>query len=126
MAARAYLGGSSLAAVAWADALEAATAGLWPRFDIDVPVATLVPASGRWRAPGLSEEWRGVLLTIPARGRCRGASCAWRAQRRGSVGACDDRVDAVAFRVIDGVGVLTNEAADRDAVLEQTPLALRT
>ena len=48
------------------------------------------------------------------------------ARRGASVGACDDRVDAVAFRVIDGVGVLTNEAADRDAVLEHTPLALGT
>src|SRR5215217_83195 len=46
-----------------------------------------------------------------------------RSQRReGSIRTRDDRVDVVAPGVVDWLVAFANEAADRNAVLEQTPL----
>jgi hypothetical protein len=81
-----------------------------------------------WIAP---TNGRGALLSFlrevgaagpHAHGAGRGAGPG--REGRGSVGARDDRVDPVAPGLVDGLVVLTNEAADRDAVVEQTPLAL--
>ena len=46
-----FFGGPSLAADTWADGLEHRDGGWWPRFDIDVLLATLVEAQSRsyWR-----------------------------------------------------------------------------
>jgi pimeloyl-ACP methyl ester carboxylesterase len=52
-AALAFFGGPSLSAEAWADGLEPRDGGWWPRFDIEVMVATL---RGR-----VAAEWRQVL-----------------------------------------------------------------
>ena len=42
-----FFGGPSLGAQAWARGLEHRDGGLWPRFDVDVLVSILRPASGR-------------------------------------------------------------------------------
>jgi len=51
-AALEFFGGSSLAAMAWADGLEEREDGLWPRFEIDVMVRTLREAvtQSHWEA----------------------------------------------------------------------------
>jgi pimeloyl-ACP methyl ester carboxylesterase len=55
-AAVGFFGGPSLRARVWADGLEPREDGLWPRFDIDVMVATLREAAGRayW------DEWERI------------------------------------------------------------------
>jgi pimeloyl-ACP methyl ester carboxylesterase len=139
------------------DGLEARDGELWPRFDVDVLVATLEAASGRsyWRdwsrigsltlvvraGKGMlsaneadamvaalpaarlveiqeaghdvpldrPEEWCGALLSFL---RELGAAEPHANGAGGSVGARNDRLDAVAPGVVDGLVVLTNEAAD--------------
>ena len=132
---------------------------LWPRFDVDVLVATLEAASGRsyWRdwsrsgcptlvvPPGKgmlsANEADAMVAALPAarlvRSRKPDTTCPWIAPRSGaapccrscvssprrsltqmargvtrSVGARNDRLDAVAPGVVDGLVVHTNEAAD--------------
>jgi pimeloyl-ACP methyl ester carboxylesterase len=55
-AAVAFFGGPSLSAEAWADGLEPRDGGWWPRFDIEVMVATLREAASRshW------EDWERI------------------------------------------------------------------